>query len=281
MHSLKPMEDADNEQLLLTLQSIATLLLRQGVTAHEFAQWSNEAFVRAAIALLREQGADPSFSRISAMTGLHRHAVSAMLGGADGSRPTEMQTKEYQRHRLARVLTGWFEDPEFTGPDGRPLFLPPDGPSPSFAELVRAYSGDIYPGIILEELLRVGAVRQRKDGSLEARSRRYVIGGSDPASLKHADVVASDIFRSLEHNVSASEELRRFEDSAIAENLSPDVIPRLSRLLERRAAAFLDDLEGWLEDADKAPERDGRASGVRAGVRVIMVVDPSDQGADH
>jgi len=263
------------------LVHLSTLLLRQGVTAHEFAQWSNEAFVLAAIELLKEQGADPSFSRISAMTGLHRHAVSALLGGADGSRPTEAQPKEYQRHRLARVLTGWFEDPEFTGPDGRPLLLPSDGPSPSFAELVRAYSGDIYPGIILEELIRVGAVRERKDGYLEARSRRYVVGGSDPASLKHADIVASDIFRSLEHNICASQELRRFEDSAIAENLSPDVIPRLSRLLERRAAAFLDDLEGWLDDADKAPEQDDRSSGVRAGVRVIMVVDPSDEGQDR
>jgi hypothetical protein len=255
------------------LTHFASLLLRQGVTAHEFSQWANEAFIMAAISLLEEQGADASFSRISAMTGLHRHAVSAMLGGVDGKRPTELQPKEYQRHRLARVLTGWYEDPEFTGPDGRPLVLPPDGPSPSFAELVRAYSGDIYPGIILEELLRVGAVRERKDGSLEARSRRYVVGGSDPMSLKHADVVASDIFRSLEHNICAPQSQRFFEDSAMAGNLSPDVIPRLSRLLERRGAAFLDDLEGWLDDADKVSATDGESPGVRAGVRVVMVVD--------
>jgi len=263
------------------LVDLASLLLRQGVTAHEFAQWANEAFVLAAVSLLKEQGADPSFSRISAMTGLHRHAVSALLGGADGNRPTDLEPKEYQRHRLARVLTGWFEDPAFTGADGRPLVLPPDGPSPSFAELVRAYSGDIYPGVILGELVRVGAVRERKDGSLEVRSRRYVVGGSDPASLKHADVVASDVFKSLEHNICATQGERLFEDSAIAENLSPDVIPRLSRLLERRATAFLDDLEGWLDDADRVPETDDRQTGVRAGVRVIMVADePRRPGED-
>jgi len=256
-----------------SLLQIATLLLRQGVTAHEFSQWANDAFVRAAISLLKEQGADPSFSRISAMTGLHRHAVSALLGGVDGKRTAEPEPKEYQRHRLARVLTGWFEDPEFTGRDGRPLVLPPDGSSPSFAELVRAYSGDIYPGIILEELLRVGAVREKKDGSLEVRSRRYVVGGSDPASLKHADVVASDVFRSLEHNICASQGQRLFEDSAIAESLSPDVIPRLSRLLERRAAAFLDDMEGWLDDADRVDTE----GGVRAGVRVVMVVEKPEE----
>jgi len=259
---------------------LATLLLRQGVTAHQFSQWANEAFVLAAIALLREQGADPSFSRISAMTGLHRHAVSALLGGVDGSKPTDQEPKEYQRHRLARVLTGWYEDPEFTGADGKPLALAPEGPSPSFAELVRAYSGDIYAGIILEELIRVGAVRRRKDGKLEVRSRRYVVGGSDVETLRHADVVASDVFRSLEHNISADQVERYFEDSAITANLSPDVIPRLARLLERRAAAFLDDLEGWLNDAEKvAPSEDG-TPGVRAGVRVIMVVDPEEGPPD-
>lgn len=263
------------------LVPLATLLLRQGVTAHEFSQWANEAFVLAAIALLREQGADPSFSRISAMTGLHRHAVSALLGGVGRQKPADLQPKEYQRHRLARVLTGWFEDPEFTGPDGRPLLLPQEGPSPSFSELVRAYSGDIYPGIILEELIRVGAVRQHKDGLLEARSRRYVVGGSDPTSLHHADVVASDIFKSLEHNIGASRAQRYFEDSAIAENLAPDVVPRLTRLLERRAAAFLDDLEGWLNDAEKIPEEDQQTGRVRAGVRVVMVVDPGDESPER
>jgi hypothetical protein len=263
------------------IRQLATLLLRQGVTAHEFAQWSNEAFVLAAISLLKEQGADPSFSRISAMTGLHRHAVSTLLGGVEGKRPTEVQPKEYQRHRLARVLTGWYEDPEFTGPDGRPRVLQLDGPSPSFAELVRAYSGDIYPGIILEELERVGAVRQRKDGSLEARSRRYVMGGSDSDSLKHADVVASDVLKSLEHNICAGQAQRLFEDSAIVDDLSPEVIPRLSRLLERRAAAFLDDLEGWLDDADRVSNGDSAPSGVRAGVRVIMVVDPPEETPDR
>lgn len=257
-----------------TLAGLASILLRQGVTAHEFARWSDTAFVRAAISLLEEQGADPSFSRISAMTGIHRHAVSAILGGTAGS-PSEVETKEYQRHRLARVLSGWYEDPEFTDQGGRPLVLPLDGPRPSFAELVRAYSGDIYPGIILEELLRVDAVCCSEDGMVEARSRRYTVGGSDADSIRHADVVASDILRSLEHNIHAASGERFYEDSAVATSLPPDVVPRLSRLLERRAAAFLDDLDGWLAGLDQVPSEGTESSPrVRAGVRVVMVVEP-------
>jgi hypothetical protein len=108
-----------------------------------------------------------------------------------------------------------------------------------------------------------------------------VVGGSDSESLRHADVVASDVLRSLEHNICAGRGQRVFEDSSIVNDLSPDVIPRLSRLLERRATAFLDDLEGWLDGADKVAERDGESSGVRAGVRVIMVVDPPERTPDR
>jgi hypothetical protein len=267
----------------LTLAALAAVLLRQGVTAHEFARWADEAFVHAALGLLREQGREPSFSRISAMTGIQRHAVSTLLGGADGERRGGPEEKEYQRHRLARVLTGWFEDPAFTDKMGRPLVLPLDGPRPSFAELVRQYSGDIYPGIILEELLRVGAARRRKNGSVEARSRRYMSGGTDAASVGHADIVAADVLRTLEHNIRSEPHERLYEDSAIGAKLPSDVVPRLSRLLERRAAAFLDDLDGWLAELQQMPD-DGpeppsaTSPTLRAGVRVIMVVEP--EGGD-
>lgn len=257
---------------------IARASLRQGITAHQLAHWVNAAFVRAAVKMLQDQGAEPSFSRIAALTGIHRHAVSALLR-ADDEYPDGLPAqKEYQRNRLARVLTGWFEDPSYTDRSGRPLALPLDGAPPSFVELVRAYSGDIYPGIILEELLRVGAIRKRPDGRVEAVSRRYTSGGADEEALRHAGVVAGDILATLEHNMRATAEARRFEDASIALELPTDAIPLLARLLERRGAAFLDDLEGWLNAAEKAggSSRDR----VRAGVRVIMIVDDATDSDD-
>jgi hypothetical protein len=256
------------------LEPIARALLRQGITAHEFSRWAEIAFVHAAIEVLNQQGKDPSFSRISAATGIHRHAVSSILGGATGSQGDAGAEKEYQRHRLARVLTGWFENPTFTDSNGRPLPLKLEGEAPSFAGLVREYSGDIYPGIILDELTQVGAVRKRDDGLIEAISRRFTSGGIDEASIQHACVVAADVLRTIEHNMQAASGDRLYEDNAIALQLPVEAIPRLARLLEQRAGAFLDDFEGWLselqEDADGQPAP-GRA--VRAGVRVIMVAE--------
>lgn len=267
--------------LLKALYPIASILLRRGVTAHEFGRWADTAFVHAAVDLLAEQGNDPSFSRVSALTGIHRHAVSDILGGAAGNRPADDSAKEYQRNRLARVLSGWFEDPVFTTDAGRPSVLPLEGPGSTFSELVRIYSGDIYPGIILEELERVGAVRQLDDGRIEAISRRYTVGGADEDSMRHAELVASDVLRTIEHNTRASPKDRFYEDAAMATTLPEDVIPRLSRLLERRATAFLDDLDGWLAGLDQHdPGKSPPAPTVRAGVRVIMVVERDQDKGD-
>jgi hypothetical protein len=65
-------------------------------------------------------------------------------------------------------------------------------------------------------------------------------------------------------------------------NLPPDAVARLARLLERRATAFLDDLEGWLASAEPPPgEAAAAPSLVRAGVRVVMVVDQKRDDGPH
>ncbi len=253
------------------------MLLRQGVTAHEFARAADEAFVLAAVDVLTQQGTDPSFSRISAITGLHRHAVSAILAARDQAAAQASEPKEYERHRLARVLGGWFEDPRYTGTDGRPSVLRLDGPEPSFESLVKDFSGDIYPGIILEELERVGAVQRTEGGRIAALSRRYSAGGASPETMRHMEGVAADVVRTLEFNLEAPPDKRLLEDSAISADLPADLVPVLARMLKRRTTSFLDDVEGWLEqhespDTGVAGDTKPR---VRAGVRVVMVVEPS------
>lgn len=265
--------------LVSLLRPLARILLRQGVTAHEFSRWSGAAFVAAAGDLLAEQGAEASFSRISSVTGLHRHSVSELHGALLQGTQERSDQKEYQRNRLARVLTGWFEDPAFTDRSGRPSVLPFDGSTPSFVELARAYSGDIYPRIILDELVRVGAVRVLADGRIRAVSRRYTPGGTDPDAVDHSAVVAGDVLRTLEHNMGVPPERRHFEDAAIAAEIDITAVPMLRRLLERRGAAFLDDVDGWLTESAARRRRADTSPGVRAGVRVLMVVDTECRGA--
>jgi hypothetical protein len=251
-------------------------MLRHGLSTYEFAKFANIAFVQAAQDLLREQGKSASFSRISTITGLHRHVVSDIVKAAEATGADLAADKDYQRNRLARVLSGWFESPDYTDGDGRPLVLPFDGPAPSFAELVRSFSGDIYPKIILDELLRVGAVRTLKDGSVRAVARRYTLGGADPAALKHLGIAARDLLCTLEHNIAAPVEGRLFDDTVVSVKLDRAAMPLLRRLLRRRGASFLEDVEGWISEHEVTDQ----SKSVRAGVMVQMFVDPGSEPAE-
>ncbi len=265
--------------LALLLRPLARMLLRQGITAHEFTAVANAAFVDAARDILREQGKDPNFSRISSLTGLHRHAVSAVVSAGTTASGEGLAQKHYQRNRLARVLTGWFESPDFTDREGRPRLLSFDGAHPSFTSLVKKFSGDIYPRIILDELVRVKAVRMTRDGMVRAVSRRFSSGGADPEALQHLGEAIRDLAVTLEHNLAATTDERFFADAVVTANLPPEIVPMLRQAIARRGAAFLDDLEGWLAQHEVSPRQVARVrSTVRAGVALYMFADrpPAD-----
>ena len=252
-------------------------MLRHGLSTYDFSRIGNIAFVRAAGDILREQGKPVSFSRVSAITGLHRHVVSDIVNSPSAGGQDSTVDKDYRRNRLARVLTGWFESPRYTDSDGRPLLLAVDGPEPSFATLVRAFSGDIYPRIILDELLEVDAVRVLKDGSVKALSRRYTSGGAEPAAIQHLGIVARDVFSTLEHNLSNPSDQRHYDDTVVSLKLDRAALPLFRRLLRQRGAAFLEDVEGWVAEHEKADA----AETVRAGVTVQMFVDAEIEKADE
>ena len=260
------------------LRPLARIMLRHGMTAHEFTSIADAAFVAAARDLLTEQGKEPNFSRISSLTGLHRHAVSAISGADQPEHAAGLATKHYQRNRLARVLSGWFENPDYTNADGRPRVLAFDGPAPSFTSLVRQYSGDIYAKIILDELLRVKAVRLTRDGMVRAVSRRFSTGGADPEALQHLGDTTHDLLSTLERNLTAAPEDRLFEDTAVTLNLPPDVVPLLRQLVARRGASFLQDMEGWLTQHERSPREVAKGQPtVRAGVALYIFTDPPSE----
>ncbi len=244
-------------------------MLRHGLSTYEFSRIANIAFVQGARDILREQEKSASFSRVSAITGLHRHAVSDIVNSIDAGDADQAADRDTRRNRLARVLSGWFESPEYTDREGRPLLLPDDGPAPSFATLVRAFSGDIYPSIVLDELLEGGAIRRTPEGLLQAVARRYATGGGEPEAIRQLGTTARDLLATLEHNLEAPADARLFEDAVLATSLDPDAVPLFRRLVRQRASALLADIEGWLREH----EQPASPAAVRAGLMMQMFVD--------
>ncbi|MEX2151244.1 MAG: DUF6502 family protein [Steroidobacteraceae bacterium] len=258
------------------LRPLARIMLRHGLSTYDFSRIANIAFVQAARDMLREQGKPLSFSRVSTITGLHRHVVSEIVNSGSDAGPGSTRNKDYRRNRLARVLSGWFECPTYTDSDGRPRLLQFDGPAPSFTSLVHDFSGDIYPRIILDELLEVGAVRTLQDGGLRAVTRRYTLGGADPATLEQLGQSARDLFNTLEHNIAAPVESRLYDDTVVAATFDRAALPLFRRLLRQRGAAFLEDIEGWISEHEKPESPDT----IRAGVTVRMFIDEEKEASD-
>jgi len=248
-------------------------MLRHGLSTYDFSRIANTAFVQAARDILNEQGKPLSFSRVSTITGLHRHVVSDIVSAGTDIADDPTIDKEYRRNRLARVLSGWFESPAYTDREGKPRALRFDGPEPSFTSLAREFSGDIYPTIILDELLQVGAVRRLKDGMLRAVTRRYTLGGADPAAIEQLGQSARDLFGTLEYNIAAPVESRLYDDTVVSVSFDRSALPLFRRLLRQRGEAFLEDIDGWITEHEKPDS----ANTMRAGVTVRMFVEDEPQ----
>jgi hypothetical protein len=135
------------------LAELAFALLPRGITPKRFSDLVRLAFVRAATDMARLRNGRVNYSRVAAQTGLSRADVKRLLG----SNVSDV-------HRIAyapteRVVNAWRTDRMFADKYGRPRRLRITGSNASFAGLVRKYGGDVTHRAVLDELRRIGVVR--------------------------------------------------------------------------------------------------------------------------
>lgn len=233
--------------VLRLLHPLVTLLLETGIGVGDLMSLVKVAYVRAA----REQGLKsggeiqrPNASRIAVVTGLTRVEVAAILAAGDGE-PAKMGRG---RQRAERVLAGWWDDPEFQDEAGRPGLLRLQGNRRSFGALCRRYSGDHRSAPILDELLRVRAVRRLPEGSVEALSRTCATVRWDPVGIVAVGEELGDHCASLVHNLKNPLN-PRLTRRVLNARLNPRYVPVLMRDIERQAATLADSVDEALNDS--------------------------------
>src|SRR5690606_29073310 len=132
------------------LSPLIRILIRNGVTAVETGELLRQVFVDAATSEEFElPGRRLSDTRVAILTGLSRKEVHRLRTESLSTRGVGNQS------RVARVITGWNQDPDFTGPYGLPLAIPfEDDPAidaPSSTALVKWHSGDRGRRPLLDE----------------------------------------------------------------------------------------------------------------------------------
>ena len=241
------------------LRPLVRLLLRHSVPFGAFEELAKRAYVDAAMHDFALPGRKPSASRASVLTGLTRKEVQRLLDADDPAQRSPRAAADApppHYNRAARVLTAWARDAEFHDERGRPRPLEPTGDA-GFAGLVKRYSGDMPARAVLDELLRVGAVRERADGRLVPSARAYVpqAGQAEKFEILGDDVAS--LIDTIDHNLQHGADDPRFQRKVLYHSIDVADLPAFRRLSAAQAQALLEKLDAWLAERDAAPSAPG------------------------
>ena len=227
------------------LKPLVRLLISQGMSHAELSEAAKDAYVEMAIRY-GEKGKKINQSQIAILTGLTRKEVKNVI-----DRALESGTVPTKPSRPSRVLTGWYNDPDYTGPYGIPMELPYDSPNsdiPSFVGLVKTYSGDMAPRQMLNELLRSGCVVEVGEGRYKAMKRDYQHRQLSPELINRLGELGYRVLSTAATNIDNVTLGRGYFDRNVFadDGCTDDVIDEFDKVIRIRGQQLLEDLDIWL-----------------------------------
>lgn len=145
--------------MLAVLEPLARLAVDQGLQFNQIEELVKRSLVQAALGATRDaSGAAAPVSRVSVVTGIHRKEVKRLLD-LDSNRHVEIE-----QNPATELFTRWMTDPMWRDDQGQPRPLRRRGVSESdrtsFEHLARSITTDVHPRTLLDELLRLGLIRE-------------------------------------------------------------------------------------------------------------------------
>ncbi len=258
------------------LRPVARILLRHGISFRELSELAKKVYVDVATDEFGVDGRPTNVSRVALLTGMTRRDVRKVRLGTD----EEEQRSISRTNICARVLSGWFQDPQFRDATGKPLPLPESGAHPSFHDLAKRYAGDIPVTATLKELKRAGAVSENDDGALVAKARDYMPGERNPAApaaVTRSGSVLEDIGNTVDWNlVRSKDDAPRFERRATNINIGHDSIEDFRAFVNCEGQAFLERVDAWLTDHEVPDTQQQPAEVLRLGLGLYWIQDEND-----
>ena len=237
------------------MRPLVRLLVRHGVTYPAFATALKRVFLDAAIDELRARDMAQTDSAVSLLSGVHRRDVRTLTRA-----PQERVRAAAVPLSLAgEVAARWLSDSAYQDRRRRPRALE----RAEFDALVAAVSSDVRGRAMLDELLRLGVVREGERGIvLNAAGFAPRQGFAEMADLFAANIA--------DHAAAASANLQGeanfLEQAMYVDRLSAGSVQRLQRAAAR---AWAKALPAVLAEAQACSDADAdSASAARSGQRV-------------
>ncbi|HKQ33685.1 MAG TPA: DUF6502 family protein [Nitrospiraceae bacterium] len=257
--------------LLTLLRPLIRICLRNGLSAKAFSELVKRVYADVAHEEFGIDGKLATTSRVAILTGLTRKEVQRLL---DTEQP-DMAADTDQYNRAASVLAGWIKDSDFADRRGRPAPLLMSDTGASFSELVRRYSGDMPARAMLDELLRVGAIKQLKDGRICLLSRAYVPEKGPVQKLAILGMDTADLIATIEHNLYTQPRNSRFQRKVMYDNVSEQSAKEFHSIAAARGQEVLEALDRWLAHRDRDVNPAAKGTGrVRLGIGVYHFEEP-------
>lgn len=218
------------------------------MTATEATDLMKQAFLDAAASeeFQISSGKAASDTRIAILTGLTRKEIDRLRIESDGS------AAGTNLSQIGRLIAGWNQDPDFTGPYGLPLGVKfsadPGSETLDFCELVRRHTGDVSAKEMLDELLRTGLAHVDEDGLIRNSGRTYIPSNLDPAAIERLGKTVSRLSETLDFNNQVNESsLRRFERNVTTDiGLTEEQLRHFKTYLRTKCQELLETIDNWL-----------------------------------
>jgi hypothetical protein len=232
------------------LRPLVRLMIARGVTLPALVAALKQTFVEVAVRDFRLDGSEPSDSRVSVLTGVHRKDVRTLR---DAARPPPGSAR---RPLAATVVGRWLGDPAFLDAAGRPARLrrQADGGAPSFEALVEGVSRDVHPRTVLDELLRLGLVELDAAGeAVRLLAEGFVPSGDDAAALGFFQQNLHDHAAAATANLLAGpDDPRCLERAVFYNNIPAAELDRIEGEARTLSLAALRHLNGLALEAQQA-----------------------------
>ncbi len=259
------------------MRPLVRIMLREGLTYSHFASIAQIAFVESAAKDFAGTERKSSVETVCALTGMPVDEVNAVLLEQERFDASELLEIS---NPFARVLHGWHNDRDYVGPYGFPIDLPFIGRTHSFSLLATRHASGVLPEVILQELIRIGAVTEVGANVWKPMKQEYIEPALTPENLGRMASLVESLLATLENNTRGKRDgTDLFERTMIVDApLTKRQLYELQAQLKVVGGQFLHRIDKFaaIDLLAALPAADSEKADIRAGLQCFLYVEPPE-----
>jgi hypothetical protein len=254
----------------LLFEPIARMLVRRGIGGNSTVEMIKRAYVAATIDVLKERNYPITTARLKIFTGFPGREIEAIRQALEAS--IDIEPSKFDQ--VTRLLTTWHLDDRYSLQfGGTPRELPIDaaGDDLTFTGLVRECAPTLNPDELLEELVRIGALKVDVEAKrVRLVARAYVPEPYSSTNTERLGRMLRNFTETLDANFSTQDPEERRVDRHVSADFAISAEDEVAFRLQAReeGQALLESLDGWLQNRMPVTE-----NGRRVGVVVFQYVE--------